>query len=249
MYVRWRSHSRKKHPQIPTLCAYLYQTVRIDGKPKARVLAYLGSIRDVNHPLEQQQFWQSVEAKVSERQWQAGEKEKILQAIALRVPRPMTESEKLLAAIERQMAAGVTASELVERLEQHREQPLDPGVVTRLDAEVAALRREVAQLKQSLAAYPLTASRKASKPPEMQKERVKELWRVKDRLQHLGMVADGHQIEAISQLALAAYLGKYQTYPPTQFNKEQGRYDDTYPIADLEMLDRAIRKVLGINPE
>jgi hypothetical protein len=79
MYVRWKKQKRQKkehgyyfipnsyHPQhmekeASLLIAYLAENVRIDGKPKQKIISYLGSINDakITNLSANEKFWQSV---------------------------------------------------------------------------------------------------------------------------------------------------------------------------------------------
>ena len=46
MYVRWQSRARKRRGGSPLLTAVLVECRRIDGRPRQRTVAYLGSIRE-----------------------------------------------------------------------------------------------------------------------------------------------------------------------------------------------------------
>ena len=92
MYVRWQSRARKRRGGSPLLTAVLVECRRIDGRPRQRTVAYLGSIREggIESTLARLvKFWLGV----TERLDQLGdaitpeERERIEAALAKRVRR------------------------------------------------------------------------------------------------------------------------------------------------------------------
>ena len=65
MYVRWQSRSRLRSGKSPLITAELVESRRVDGKPRQRVLAYLGGIREAYIDVRERihrAFWLSVDA-------------------------------------------------------------------------------------------------------------------------------------------------------------------------------------------
>ena len=61
MYVRWQ---RRCRVTSPLMSAVLVESHRVDGKPSQKVIAYLGSIREVRINVSERyhrEFWQSVD--------------------------------------------------------------------------------------------------------------------------------------------------------------------------------------------
>ena len=90
MFVRWQEYKsqaksrrlrafRKKHGQH-RLRAMLVETVRIDGKPHQRYLAYLGSVQADRR--DRPRFWYDVTRKLDQRRLSREERNRIKSAIA-----------------------------------------------------------------------------------------------------------------------------------------------------------------------
>ncbi len=65
MYVRWQSRSRLRSGKSPLITAELVESRRVDGKPRQKVLAYLGGIREAYIDVRERShraFWLSVDA-------------------------------------------------------------------------------------------------------------------------------------------------------------------------------------------
>ena len=105
MYVRWQIKRRSEKPLnvwgSDLLTATLVESRRVNGKPRQRVIAYLGSIREkcaqtpehVNHQLG---FWNSVGAKLDglANQITPDERARIEAKLAARVRIPTPESPR-----------------------------------------------------------------------------------------------------------------------------------------------------------
>jgi hypothetical protein len=92
MFVRWQEYKsraqsrrlrafRKKHGQ--RLRAILVETVRIDGKPLQRYLAYLGSVQADRR--DRPRFWYNVTRKLDQCRLSREERKQITSAIAKKV--------------------------------------------------------------------------------------------------------------------------------------------------------------------
>src|SRR5579864_9187468 len=106
MYVRWKKQKRSKkvdayyfiqsstHPQLEKrdaclLTAYLVENERIDGKPKQKILSYLGSINDakIMKSGANEAFWQSVDTHLKTLNLKREQRKDIEQKLQLRVPK------------------------------------------------------------------------------------------------------------------------------------------------------------------
>lgn len=106
MYVRWKKQKRSKkehgvyfdksypHPrpkevEAYLLTAYLVENTRIDGKPRQKILAYLGSIIDVKiaNMGARNRFWENVKTHLKEVKLDRDQKAAIVQKIAQRIPK------------------------------------------------------------------------------------------------------------------------------------------------------------------
>ena len=92
MFVRWQEYKsrarsrrlrafRKKHGQ--RLRAILVETVRIDGKPLQRYLAYLGSVEADRS--DRPRFWHNVTRKLDQCRLSREERKQITSAIAKKI--------------------------------------------------------------------------------------------------------------------------------------------------------------------
>ena len=64
MFVRWQRRGRVRKAKSPLLTAVLVESRRVDGKPRQRVIAYLGGIREAHIDERERQhraFWRSVD--------------------------------------------------------------------------------------------------------------------------------------------------------------------------------------------
>ena len=107
MYVRWKIKERSWDvalPEGPLDVAYLVESARIDGKPRQKTLAYLGSIRARCRTAigPAYAFWQRVEAKLHPLHPSFEQRTSIERQLAERVPRP---SEEAYQATEREVEA------------------------------------------------------------------------------------------------------------------------------------------------
>jgi len=93
MFVRWQEYRsqaqsrllrafRKKHGQH-RLRAILVETVRIDGKPHQRYLAYLGSLQADRR--DRPRFWYNVTRKLDQCRLSREERKQITSAIAKKI--------------------------------------------------------------------------------------------------------------------------------------------------------------------
>jgi len=66
MYIRWKRYPLRRTVDVK-LKAFLVHSVRVEGRPRQRILGYLGVIRvRYQHtPAHRQRFWQQVEQRLS----------------------------------------------------------------------------------------------------------------------------------------------------------------------------------------
>lgn len=114
MFVRWKRSPLKKKPGGDLLAASLVESVRVDGKPRQRTVAYLGSIAESDtqpggRSVLVRCFWRAVRERLDALALDAATADAILVKLAERVPTAGNDAERdELAAIEaRFMAAGV----------------------------------------------------------------------------------------------------------------------------------------------
>lgn len=117
MYVRWKRQPLRRRrfdsrPDRTAMRAVLVAAERRDGKPRQRIVAYLGSIDDylAQYPWNRQHFWREVEARLAALHLEPSTREHVLDALSVRVPRP-TENEleaarARMVALEQQIQRG-----------------------------------------------------------------------------------------------------------------------------------------------
>ena len=97
MYVRWQRKQRvDKNGYGALLTATLVESRRIDGKPRQRSIAYLGSIREglIERTLSHHgYFWRDATRRLDQLDMTRGQRDKIETALASRVRR-LTDSER-----------------------------------------------------------------------------------------------------------------------------------------------------------
>jgi hypothetical protein len=105
MFVRWQEYRsraqssrvrafRKKHGPH-RLRAILVETVRIDGEPRQRYLAYLGSVQADRR--DRPRFWYDVTRKLEQCRLSREERKQIMSAIAKKVGGKVPSKAKLKA--------------------------------------------------------------------------------------------------------------------------------------------------------
>ncbi len=87
MFVRWKKR-KSDDGQRSSLAAYLVQSVRLDGKPRQRVMAYLGV------PQARSGWWCDVEEKLYALHLNEGIRKQVLQTLAQKASRPSEEEMK-----------------------------------------------------------------------------------------------------------------------------------------------------------
>jgi hypothetical protein len=92
MYVRWK-RSIVRRSADRRLSAVLVESRRIDGKPRQRVVRYLGSTweRQLGNPLERLGFWRGVDRHLAELALDDSTRERITDTLAMTVPPPSEE--------------------------------------------------------------------------------------------------------------------------------------------------------------
>jgi hypothetical protein len=99
MYVRWKRRPLKKSnsydPDPQQLTAYLVESRRVDGKPRQRTVAYLGSIRErfLSEPGRRRWFWREIAPRLDALALPHIEREAIETTVARIVAR-LTEDEE-----------------------------------------------------------------------------------------------------------------------------------------------------------
>jgi hypothetical protein len=103
MYIRWKRCARRRTADV-TLKAFVVQSVRVQGRPRQRILGYLGAIRQryQQTPAHRQRFWQQVAPRLTALQMDPGMREALETDLARVVPQ-LTPAD--LATLEAQRAA------------------------------------------------------------------------------------------------------------------------------------------------
>jgi hypothetical protein len=96
MYVRWKRRARKRTlagESTQLLTATLVESRRVDGKPRQHIVAYLGSIHDVQlkYPLPSERFWRAASNRLDALGLHDVERTVIEAALSEVVPRPQPE--------------------------------------------------------------------------------------------------------------------------------------------------------------
>lgn len=94
MYVRWNRRKRTKKiawvmKEGDYLYAVLVESIRIDGKPRQRTIAYLGGVGENNPGVYgRMRFWEQCERKLASLNLDAAVLEKIVTSLKTRVQKP-----------------------------------------------------------------------------------------------------------------------------------------------------------------
>jgi len=100
VYVRWKRRRLKKansyNPDPHLLAASLVESRRVDGEPRQRTVAYLGSIgeRFIELPWERGRFWRQVGLRLDALDLPQAERGAIEEAVARVVARPTPDEEQ-----------------------------------------------------------------------------------------------------------------------------------------------------------
>jgi hypothetical protein len=81
MFIRWQTRARSRR-------CILVEALRIDGQPKQRHIAYLGSIADGATAAQRRIFWQHVDASFRKLKLPTAERQRLEAIIAMKVRRP-----------------------------------------------------------------------------------------------------------------------------------------------------------------
>ncbi len=103
MYIRWKRCALRRTADV-TLKAFLVHSVRVEGRPRQRILGYLGAIR-VRYqqaPAHRQRFWSQVAQRLTALQVDPGTRATLEACLARVVPR-LTPAD--LATLEAQRTA------------------------------------------------------------------------------------------------------------------------------------------------
>lgn len=95
MFVRWKSRPNHRcwaEPGERQLVAELAECRRVDGRPRQRILAYLGTVAESDislpRPLSLAAFWSRVDRVLGEIIFDDELRDELAMAIERRVPRP-----------------------------------------------------------------------------------------------------------------------------------------------------------------
>ncbi len=95
MFVRWKRRPlRRRRPWSPpdehALYAVLVEAYRADGRPRQRVVRYLGAIKEgqLRYPLSVDHFWRDVDRHLAELALDDDRRAGIAARVAATVPRP-----------------------------------------------------------------------------------------------------------------------------------------------------------------
>ena len=88
MFIKWQIRQRRRSASYlgHLLTCSLVQSHRVDGKPRHRVVAYLGGVRDALHTNHRILFWQNVRYRLDQLDLDPDIRAKIETDIAARVP-------------------------------------------------------------------------------------------------------------------------------------------------------------------
>ena len=103
MYIRWKRCALRRTADVK-LKAFLVHSVRVEGRPRQRILGYLGAIR-VRYqqaPAHRQRFWHQVEQRLPALRVDPGTRTVLEASLARVVPR-LTPAD--LATLEAQRTA------------------------------------------------------------------------------------------------------------------------------------------------
>jgi hypothetical protein len=118
MYIRWKRRWRRRRQEWAHY-AELVACVWAAGRPRQRVVSYLGSLREPyrDAPAHRQRFWAQVEQRLTTLGLDPGTQQRLTAQLAQQVPRP-TPAE--LTALEARRATFVQLGQEVRR---HQEAP------------------------------------------------------------------------------------------------------------------------------
>jgi hypothetical protein len=95
MFVRWATRgrvARRGEDQAPLLTAALVRSIRVGGKPRQRIVGYLGAIRldglGPEHVGYHGRIWDRITARLDALALSVDERAKVEAALAARIPRP-----------------------------------------------------------------------------------------------------------------------------------------------------------------
>ena len=91
MYLRWQYRVRPRNKQQPSLVAVLLESRRVNGRPRQRLVAYLGSIRrdDIGTLSGRSRFWAGADARLAG--FTSEDRGRFVRALEDLVPRPTAE--------------------------------------------------------------------------------------------------------------------------------------------------------------
>jgi len=109
LYVK--GEKPKALPEDGISMAVLVESVRVDGKPQQRHIAYLGSIADSAPLMVRIRFWDKITERLDRLadRLSTAEHKKIEKALSARVPRPTAAQRKQNEARKAKIAAGLEA--------------------------------------------------------------------------------------------------------------------------------------------
>ena len=88
MYIRWKQYVLRRTADV-TLKAFLVDSVRVEGRPRQRILGYLGAIREryQQAPAHRLRFWSQVAPRLTALQVDPGTRTALEACLARVVPR------------------------------------------------------------------------------------------------------------------------------------------------------------------
>ena len=88
MFIKWQTRERRTSVRIlgHLVTCSLVESHRVDGKPRHRVVAYLGGVRDALHTNHRILFWHNVRYRLDQLDLDPDIRTRIEADIAARVP-------------------------------------------------------------------------------------------------------------------------------------------------------------------
>lgn len=90
VFVRWKKRNLKSRCNTargPMLYCYIAVSERLDGKPRQRIIKYLGAVHEHPTIYSRLSFWRKMDRKVSKLNIDAATMKKLVKEIAGKVPR------------------------------------------------------------------------------------------------------------------------------------------------------------------
>lgn len=96
MFVRWKRRAKSRRKRLTgetALSAYLVSSERVEGKPRQRVVAYLGSIREnaTHYVGHQMGFWEAAAPTLDRLELDPETRSAVEASLTRKVPKPTEE--------------------------------------------------------------------------------------------------------------------------------------------------------------